>query len=379
MIRLYLLTFFICLILTDTGFATKKYLTPDAKLNKNTKQLSSKRKQKKQAQFKLGKINKDIRSIEITLGRSQHALEKAIKNQRAIKQELNTLTKKESSLNKAFTKRIRYLYKHSPLSLFDIMMSNENWIYDTHSDYFFSLIIKKDAELIRAIQSHLAIIRQKRASFIEKTKEILAIQQEKKDYEQLLQRKKVKQAYYVAQLQEDIKQILKENKELEKLSKYLSKLILNEPSKRYGSGKFIYPVKGWVSSTYGHRTHPIFKRKIKHQGIDFAAPKGTPIKAVDAGKVIFAGPHGGYGNSVLIYHGFNPETNQVIATFYAHQSRILVKKGDVLRKGDAIGLVGATGYATGPHLHFEVKVIVKNDLKQMKYVSTVNPDNFIKI
>ena len=378
MIRfLFVLLFFSTfnLIILDA----KPYLTPDAKINKNTKQLISKKQKQKKAQFQLGKINKDIRSLELTLRRSQKELEKAVHNQTLVKKDLDTLSRQETKLNEAFQTRLRYLYKHSPLSLFDVMISDDNWIYDTNSNYFFSLIIKYDIKLIHQIKHHLSKIRKKREKFLTKTKQILSLQQDKKNHEKTLQKKRIKQSYYIAQLQEDIKRIVKENKELEKLSKYLSKVILKEPTHTYGSGDFIYPVKGWISSKYGNRIHPIFKRKMKHTGIDFAAPKGTPIKAADTGKVIFAGPHGGYGNCVLLYHGPHPKTKKIISTFYAHQSRILVKKGDILRKGDSIGWVGDTGYATGPHLHFEVKVIVKNDSSRLKYVSTVNPINYISI
>jgi len=372
---LFLLLLFFSLNVSILG--EKSYLTPDAKINKNTKQLISKKQKQKKAQFELGKIKKDIRSIERSLLRSQQELKQAVHDQKLVKRDLNTLSKKEHQLNTAFKKRIRYLYKHSPLSIFDIMISNDSWIYDTSSHYFFSLIIKYDINLIQSIKTHLNIIRKKRSKFLAKTTEILTLQKEKIDYEKSLQKKRTQKTYYITQLKHDINRITQENKELEKLSKYLSKLILKEPTRSYGSGSFIYPVKGWISSKYGNRRHPIFKRKMKHAGIDFASPKGTPIKAADSGKVIFAGPHGGYGNSVLIYHGPHPKTKQIISSFYAHQSRILVKKGDILRKGDVVGWVGDTGYATGPHLHFEVKVIVKNSSSRLKYVSTVNPINYI--
>ena len=375
--RAYLFLLLLFLLPASLLIAQQHYLTPTDKINKNTKQLQTKKNNKKRAKLTLGKLNKDIRSLELILKTSQRQLEKTINDHKHIKKDLQQLSKKEATLNKAFTKRIRYIYKHSPLSIFDVMISNNNWIYDTSSHYFFSSIIKTDVTLLSTLKNHLQTIKEKRARFLEKTTKILTLQKEKKDYEKKLHQKRTKQAYHIAQLDRDIKKIIQENKELEKLSKYLSKLILKEPNRTYGSGNFIFPVKGWVSSKYGNRIHPIFKRRIKHQGIDFAAAKGTPIKAADSGKVIFAGRHGGYGNCVLIYHGTHPKTNKIISTFYAHQSRILVKKGDILRKGDVIGWVGDTGFATGPHLHFEVKVIVKNKSNRIKYVSTVNPINYI--
>ena len=170
-------------------------------------------------------------------------------------------------------------------------------------------------------------------------------------------------------LQDEINTIIAQNQELELLSKELSILILNEAKKLkyYGTGKFIKPTKGWISSRFGLRYHPIFKRKIKHTGIDIAAPKGNVIHAVDSGKVIFSGNKGGYGKCVLLYHGINPKTGKTLSTFYAHQSRVLVKKGDIVDQGDEIGWVGQTGFATGPHLHFEVKVNGKH-VNPLKYI-----------
>ncbi len=85
-----------------------------------------------------------------------------------------------------------------------------------------------------------------------------------------------------------------------------------------------------------------------HEGIDFAAPLGTPIHAVAAGIVTWAGPRGGYGNMVQIAHGNG------FSTRYGHASKILVHVGETVQRGDVIALVGSTGWSTGPHVHFEV-------------------------
>ena len=87
-----------------------------------------------------------------------------------------------------------------------------------------------------------------------------------------------------------------------------------------------------------------------HQGIDIAAPTGTPIVAAKAGDVIFAGGMGGYGNCVIIDHGGG------FSTLYGHQSRIAAGDGQSVERGQVIGYVGSTGHSTGPHLHFETRV-----------------------
>ncbi len=105
-----------------------------------------------------------------------------------------------------------------------------------------------------------------------------------------------------------------------------------------------------VSSGFSMRFHPILQKWRAHLGTDFAAPTGTPARTVGDGVVSFAGVQGGYGNVVFIKHRNGHET------VYAHLSRINVRVGQNVSQGDTIGLVGATGWATGPHLHFEFRV-----------------------
>ncbi|MFS8653592.1 MAG: M23 family metallopeptidase [Limnochordia bacterium] len=112
----------------------------------------------------------------------------------------------------------------------------------------------------------------------------------------------------------------------------------------------IWPVEGRITSEYGYRRHPITGRNHLHAGIDIAVPTGTPVKATAAGKVVHAGPDGGYGLTVVIDHGYGWRT------LYAHNSRVLVKAGDTVERGDVIALAGSTGVSTGPHVHYEVHV-----------------------
>jgi murein DD-endopeptidase MepM/ murein hydrolase activator NlpD len=116
-----------------------------------------------------------------------------------------------------------------------------------------------------------------------------------------------------------------------------------------GNGRLQRPVDGRVSSGFGPRVHPVTGGADHHDGADFAAPEGTPIRAAGAGTVSFAGERNGYGNLVIIDH---PGGTQ---TWYAHQSRMGVAEGERVARGQTIGAVGATGRATGPHLHFEVR------------------------
>lgn len=110
-----------------------------------------------------------------------------------------------------------------------------------------------------------------------------------------------------------------------------------------------WPVRvGYITSNYGFRIHPIKHRRIFHQGVDFAAPTGTPIVAVADGLITFSGKRSGYGRIVEIRHVDG------LVTRYAHNQANLVKEGQRVRHGQKIATVGSSGSATGPHCHFEV-------------------------
>jgi murein DD-endopeptidase MepM/ murein hydrolase activator NlpD len=104
------------------------------------------------------------------------------------------------------------------------------------------------------------------------------------------------------------------------------------------------------TSGFGMREHPIFHTQRAHLGVDYAAPTGTPVISVADGVVVESGFSGGFGNMVVVQH------NARQSTVYAHLSKIAVRKGQAIKQGDNLGAVGATGWATGPHLHFEFRI-----------------------
>ena len=106
--------------------------------------------------------------------------------------------------------------------------------------------------------------------------------------------------------------------------------------------------KGWLSSAYGNRMDPITGQPAWHAGVDFAGSQGSDVLAVASGVVVFADRRDGYGKLVEINHGNG------VSTRYGHNDKLLVKAGEIVKKGDVIGLMGSSGRSTGPHVHFEV-------------------------
>jgi murein DD-endopeptidase MepM/ murein hydrolase activator NlpD len=122
------------------------------------------------------------------------------------------------------------------------------------------------------------------------------------------------------------------------------------PENAGAPGMFSWPASGPITSPFGLRPNPFGSGFETHPGIDIGAPMGATIAAAAGGRVIFAGWYGGYGNAIIIDHGGNT------STVYGHCSQIFVSNGQDVQRGQAIGAVGMTGRATGPHLHFEVRV-----------------------
>ena len=111
----------------------------------------------------------------------------------------------------------------------------------------------------------------------------------------------------------------------------------------------MWPTRGWVTSDFGQRLDPYTAERVSHGGMDIAAPHGKEVNAPSDGTVVFAGLEGGYGNVIVIDHGYG------IKTRYGHLAKILVKAGDRVKRGGLIAAVGNTGRSTGPHLHYEVR------------------------
>ncbi len=173
------------------------------------------------------------------------------------------------------------------------------------------------------------------------------------DVEQrVLRRTKRVRSRMLASIRVDRDHIEEDTKELREQSFALARRIAELQGVPYAepaditpsAAGFTWPTSGRVSSGFGPRWGRM------HQGIDIAAPTGRPIMASKSGTVIVAGSQGGYGNLVVIDHGGG------LSTAYAHQSRIAVRVGQPVTQGGLIGYVGSTGFSTGPHLHFEVRV-----------------------
>ncbi|KRT70554.1 MAG: Peptidase, M23/M37 family [candidate division NC10 bacterium CSP1-5] len=155
------------------------------------------------------------------------------------------------------------------------------------------------------------------------------------------------QVLLLARLYQDLERLEREialrAESLQAVTEYLMK-----QKDRLTATPALWPTEGHVTSPFGPRTSPFTGQPQQHTGVDIAAPPGTPIRAPADGIVTFAGTLPGYGHALVLTHGFG------FKTFYGHNQRNQVSKGQTVKRGQVIALVGNTGYSTGAHLHYEV-------------------------
>lgn len=337
--------------------------------------------QLKQSKLKLQKTKKEEQAvlgrlaiINKELKRTKNNLYFAQKNIRENELKIGTLTSELSETErdlknkeKELGARVKEVYKSSGLNYLELLITSRSMSDFTNRVYFFRKIVDHDAGLVQSIRSDAQRAKQKRSALKYKTREIKSLakviaeqkneiaakaDEKKKIYKTLKQRRKEYEAR-IAELE-------KSSKELEVL--ILKKMAVRKGGKVLGSGTMAWPLRGRFTSRYGYRRHPFWGGRHFHTGIDIAKKYGTPIKAADSGEVIFSGWWDGYGKAIVVDHG------RKTTTVYGHLSRIYKRVGAVVAKGQVLGLVGSTGYSTGPHLHFEVR----------KNGKPVNPMKFLK-
>ncbi len=257
-----------------------------------------------------------------------------------------------------FKERLRVTHEDGQASYLEMLFGAESL-----SDFLARIdrigaMLEYDTMIMNSLKTEKADLESARTNFqVQKSSQEAYLAELKKD-EASLESKKKEAASYLTKLEKDQasyvslyeKALAAEEALQEELQAYLKELEAKQNNK-YVGGEFMWPVPldyVRVSSEYGGRTSPITGKYEFHNGIDIPAAYGTSIYATNAGTVTVATNHWSYGNYIMIDHGGG------YATLYAHCSKLLVKKGDKVTKGQVIAQVGSTGYSTGNHLHFSM-------------------------
>ncbi|RKD30090.1 murein hydrolase activator EnvC family protein [Thermohalobacter berrensis] len=326
-------------------------------VNKNISELKEKIEEKKE-EYK--DITREIERLDLQVDRADKELKKVegeIKNiENKIDETKAKLEEAENNIrekNDVLNKRLRVIYKNGTVGYLEVLLASKD-IGDllTRIDMV-QKIIEHDIDLLKFMKQQREIIAQEKEN-LEKEREMLKVARKKAEEkrEKLLLATRAKKRM-MEKLKDNIEELEKQEDSLIRQAKKLEQEIRRKQlSGKYAGGKLAWPAPGYyrITSPFGPRFHPILRKQKLHTGIDIGVPLGRKIVAANDGVVQHAGWLGGYGKVVIIDHGGG------ITTLYAHNSRLLVRAGQRVRKGQAIALAGSTGYSTGPHLHFEVRV-----------------------
>ena len=294
--------------------------------------------------------------------RARRSLEEVRQTLRTVRQELEQ-TEAELEEHRGFmSRRLVAMYETGQPSYLEVVLNATSFEDFTNRADFSRRIARQDQSLLDTLIETEELLAEQRHMLEVKHAEAESLKQEADRQKALADQAQRQAESLVARYRQDRAAAEADYAALVKAEKEIEALVRSQNRRGGGysgasTGNLLRPVQGRITSTYGWRIHPILRTRRFHNGVDFAAPTGTPIKAADAGKVIYAGWKGAYGKTVVIDHGGG------WSTLYGHCSKIYVSRGQVVSRGQNIAAVGSTGWSTGPHLHWTV----------YRNGSTVNP------
>ncbi|MBQ3379982.1 MAG: peptidoglycan DD-metalloendopeptidase family protein [Clostridia bacterium] len=259
-----------------------------------------------------------------------------------------------------FKGRVRVMYEDGESSYLEVLLESTSYFAFLTRMEFVTSIMERDNRLIDDMKATSAQLKAAKAELETSLSETEDAKAQIVEKQQELQQRSAESQAIIDKLTND-EAYLKEqysiaekeaNQVQAEIDRILAEQKKTQAAKEYVGGVFGWPLPGYstISSPFGMRFHPTLKVYKLHTGVDLPAPKGTKIVAANAGTVITSTRNGAYGNYVVIDHGGGR------TTLYAHMSSRSVSTGQTVTKGQQVGTVGSTGYATGNHLHFEIRI-----------------------
>ncbi|MGE1063182.1 peptidoglycan DD-metalloendopeptidase family protein [Megasphaera paucivorans] len=348
-------------------------------------QLSDVQSQMDQQAQKKNEAEAVIGSVFEKLRVTQENLDAALKEFKTVSDQLaqteEQITKTQAELEKTqanlsrrqdvLSTRIRDIYMHGQLNYLDVVIGAKDFSDFSNRVELLKRIVNSDMELITSIKDERDKINEQKAVLEQERQKQVELKAESAKKKEEVEKRKAEQQAILNKAQNDKATAEQAYNELEASSQQIGDMLRSRAAARAvaasgsdssgggsdssyyqpvsGSGRFIWPVNGVITSPFGYRNHPIFGRQILHSGIDIGVDSGTPVHAADSGVVVEAGWLGGYGYAVVIDHGNG------LSTLYGHNSSLNVSAGQSVSQGQVIAYSGSTGNSTGPHVHFEVR------------------------
>ena len=305
----------------------------------------------------ISKLDEEIGGYETEVENINKNLESL--NQQIIETEnnLNTIEERLQKQQQLLQKRVVFAYEEGQTRYLDVLLNSKSIIDFISRYYLISEIAQYDKDLLDNITKEKEEISEIEKNLVTSKENLKKLKNEQKKIMVSLENSKVIRSSYANKLSKEEIKIQEEinlyQQELDLMDLEVLMAALNSNGNtQYVGGAFAWPAPGYytITSPYGMRTHPILKSYRNHTGMDIGAPMGSYAIAANDGIVTKSTYSNSYGNMVMIDHGGG------VVTLYAHGSELIAQVGDVVKRGDAIMKVGSTGWSTGPHLHFEIRI-----------------------
>ena len=319
-------------------------------------------------------LNEEITSqeLEVELLRKQkQELQQTIEK---TEEELETATADYNKQKQLLEERLVASYKAGETSYLDLLLQSSSLSEFISNYYMIEQIVSNDTKLLANINEQKKSLELSKLKLKKQKKQLNETMVDSENKAVSLENMKVIKNSHIAQLSEEEAKYTNEIIEMQNQIKRVEAEILDAANLNIGydyvGGEMAWPVPGYsrISSPYGMRTHPITGVYKLHTGTDISAPMGASFIAANDGVVVKAGMNTAYGNMVMINHGGG------VSTLYAHGSEILVEVGQEVKRGDEVLKVGSTGYSTGPHAHFEVRINGQY-VDPIPYITTTKDNN----
>lgn len=303
------------------------------------------------------KLDEKISTSQTELNELNAKIEELQKSMDEVEERLKVVEESFNNQKEMLDGRLVAIYEAGEVKYLDVILNSKS-ISEFLSNYFLiTELVDNDKQLLDEMESKKHEIEISKEKLDNEREELATIKANQTKTAKIIENTKTVRENFVAKLSEEEKnlqsQIDEYNRQFEEVNAEILALAMQGIDTKYIGGEFAWPVPGYtrITSKYGMRTHPITGIYKLHTGVDIGAPMGANFVAANDGIVVKAGYNGAYGNMVIIDHGGG------VQTLYAHGSEILVKVGDVVKKGEtALLKVGSTGYSTGAHAHFEVRI-----------------------
>ena len=334
-----------------------------AELNEVQSQMQKMQDRKERARQKAEAASESLEEIQTSLNQLQVQARDLQGKRDALQAKINDnqikLTQKKAEVEKRkkiYSKRLREIYINGQINYLDVLLGAKDFGDFSSRMYLLQKIISSDIEMLTQLQKAEAEVKARQEQLDAQMKDIKTTQAELEAKRARAKKLKEQRSYMLYKAQEEEQQSQSEYERLLAISENITAMLRNmesggsSSSGGGGTGRFIWPCHGTITSYFGWRTHPVFGTTKYHSGMDIGVDYGTPILAADSGTVIYSGWLGGYGYAVMIDHGSG------LVTLYGHNQALNVYEGQYVTKGTCIAYAGSTGYSTGPHCHFEVRL-----------------------